>query len=175
MGKQAEFLESDTDAHDERVSALFDGELDDAEAHRLLVGGGAATGGRQWTEYALIGDAMRGCAAADGGFMGRLHDTLAAEPTVLAPLPVRPPATRKVLWTAAAAATAAGIAWGVLRAVPEPEPALPLAAAQQVAGVPADTEHDVRAYLAAHQDYAYAVVSEPEMRFTKVSLGEAGR
>jgi hypothetical protein len=37
------------------------------------------------------------------------------------------------------------------------------------------TPSQVMPYLAAHQDYAYAVVSEPEMRFTRVSLQGDGR
>ena len=41
-------------------------------------------------------------------------------------------------------------------------------------GEPVETG-EVMSYLAAHQDYAYAVAGAPEMRFTNVSLAGEGR
>ncbi len=188
-------------AGEEWVSALLDGELEDAEAGRGLARLGKDDSAHAvWSEYALIGDIMRGCAADSARLDSRFRAALAAEPTVLAPLPANRDTRRPFYWMAAAAAVA-GITWSVLSVAPPPDgPALPVAVtspAEGAAGLASDSfadsatnsvansvpntaagdapTHHVMPYLAAHQDYAYAVVSEPEMRFTQVSLREAGR
>jgi sigma-E factor negative regulatory protein RseA len=161
-------------ADDDRVSALFDGELGDEESRRLVTGVDDATA-RRWSEYSLIGDALRGDAIGRSDFGARLHAALAAEPTVLAPRPLEPAANRSYYWVAAAAAVAA-IAWSVVSMAPQDggNLAVPVAANSAVPAGQADAGA-VQAYLAAHQDYAYAVGGEPEMSFTRVSLVEDGR
>ncbi len=152
------------------MSALFDGELSDEETKRLITGADDATA-RRWSEYSLIGDALRGNAAGRPDFGARLHAALAAEPTVLAPKPLAPAANRSYYWMAAAAAVAA-IAWSVVSVAPQSgEVAVPVAANSSVPAAQADAG----TYLAAHQDYAYALGGEPEMSFTRVSPVEDGR
>jgi sigma-E factor negative regulatory protein RseA len=158
---------------DDWLSALIDGE-EPGEAGRQAAGrllkDDAAR--RRWAEYALIGDALRGQGAESGRLMSRFRDALAEEPTVLAPLPSRRSLTPPALWLAAAA-TVAGITWTVLNAAPETGSAIPIAAAP-MNGMP-QMAAEVAPYLAAHQDYAHAVLSTPEMNITQVSLSEVSR
>jgi sigma-E factor negative regulatory protein RseA len=159
---------------DDWLSALFDGELDPETSKRALARlGKDADATRQWAEYSLIGDALRGCAAGRPDLNARIRAALAEEPTVLAPMPT-PPDARRPYYYAAAAAAVAAIAWGVLNTTPlgGGAPALPVAANGEPALV---AQGEVQAYLAAHQDYAYAVGGEPEMRLTQVSYAGEGR
>lgn len=147
------------------LSALLDGELDDDAARAALarLKGDGEAGGR-WAEYSLIGDALRGDQGDSARFRARFQAALAAEPTVLAPAKPRlTPAS--ALWVAAAAAVAA-ITWTVLESGPESQPGLPMAQAPLATA-------EVDPYLAAHQDFAHAVVATPEMRLTPVTLAEA--
>lgn len=157
------------------VSALLDGELDDGEAKRAIsrIPGDSEAAAR-WAEYNLISDALHGDAADTRSFMARFHDALEAEPTVLAPVSSRKVQPAPYLWTAAAAAMAA-ITWTVWTAAPSDSGAERMVSAQTLAandprpGVD-PVAHQLEPYLAAHQDYAYAVVSVPEMVIEKVSL-----
>ena len=178
---------------EEWISALLDGEREDSDAHRDLNRlGKDAAAAQAWSEYALIGDLMRNCATDSTALDRRLRAALAAEPTVLAPL-ARPEKNRQPLYWMAAAAAVAAISWSVLSVAPPAEPSAPMAASTATPALVADSNggegtntgavevanalppNTVMPYLAAHQDYAYAVVSEPEMRFTQVSLREVGR
>jgi negative regulator of sigma E activity len=157
------------------VSALLDGELDDGEAKRALGRfPGEADASARWAEYNLISDALHGDAADTSDFMVRFRKSLDDEPTVLAPVPARKVQTGPYLWTAAAAAMAA-ITWTVWTAAPPDSGSERMAAAQTVAandprsGVD-PVANQLEPYLAAHQDYAYAVVSVPEIVIEKVSL-----
>lgn len=168
--------ETDTDA-DEWLSALFDGELNgDASKRAVARIGKDADSIRRWSEYSLIGDVMRGCPTGKPDLSARIRAALAEEPTVLAPMPPAPDAYRPYYWAAAAAAAAA-IAWTVLSVSPQAggEPALPVAVNGHPDAAAPASNSEVQAYLAAHQDYAYAVSGDPEMRFTKVSLVGDGR
>lgn len=159
------------------LSALYDGELDGEESRRAVARlGQDAEAARRWSEYSLIGDAMRGCLADSTRLDARLRAALAAEPTVLAPMPASPPSHRHYYWLAAAASVAA-IAWGVLSVSPrgDGEPAVPVAANSEQGPIAAASNNEVQAYLVAHQDYAYAVASEPEMRLTRVPVAGDGR
>lgn len=155
------------------LSALLDGELP-GEAGRdgvaMLAKDPEAR--QRWRDYALIGDALRGQAVMSAQTMARFQAALAEEPTLLAPLPHKRNLTPSALWLAAAA-TVAGITWTVLSAAPDSAPPAPLAAASvnDLSKVSAD----VLPYLAAHQDYAHAVLSTPEMNLTQVTLSEVAR
>jgi sigma-E factor negative regulatory protein RseA len=158
---------------DDWLSPLMDGELPEEAARSAAVRLGKDEAARQrWAEYALVGDALRHQAGATGPVMARFRAALAEEPTVLAPAPSKRAAAPRVLWLAAAA-TVAGITWTVLNAVPEAGLAVPVAMAP--AGVVGPAAGEVAPYLAAHQDYAHAVIAPPEMQFTRVSLAEGGR
>lgn len=166
---------------DEWLSALLDGELDDDEAGWAVARlGKDADAMRTWSEYSLIGDAIRGCAEDTSGLERRVKAALAAEPTILAP--VAKQNRQPVYWVAAAAAVAA-ITWTVLSVAPVNQgvqmAANTVAPVPQVAVQPASVQemasNDVAPYLAAHQDYAFAVAGEPDMHITPVSLDEGAR
>ena len=163
---------------DDWVSALFDGELDAAESKQSLGRiGKEMDAARLWSEYSLIGDALRGCHGGQHDFDARIRAALAEEPTILAPMPMAPDVQRPYYWMAAAVAVAA-IAWGVISESPQPSgiQSIPVAAnSSELAGVSPASNDDVQPYLAAHQDYAFAVVDEPEMHYTRVSLAGDAR
>jgi negative regulator of sigma E activity len=160
------------------VSALLDGELDDSAAkHALGRLAGDAEAQLRWAEYSLISDALHDDATDTSGFMARYRDAMRDEPTVLAPLPARRQQPAPYLWTAAAAAMAA-ITWTIWTAAPTDSQPARMAATQTVAANdirpaandPHAVANQLEPYLAAHQDYAYAVVSMPDMVVEKVSL-----
>lgn len=150
---------------DDALSAFLDGELSDAMADAMLkqLSSSAASRARL-TEYWAVGDALRGLSGQAPDLTQRVMAALDSEPTVLAPQ--RKARNRQpALWLAAA--TVAAVAWGLWSAVPRaPSDALMAGGAQPA---------NVMPYLAAHQDFAQAVVSTPEMQFTRINLAEAGR
>lgn len=171
MMKQTQPMQTDAaDLQAQTLSALIDGELADEQAHQAIkrLGGSAAERARI-TEYIAIGDAMRGLDAQHGDFTRRVMAALENEPVILAPLPKPEPANRRpALWLAAA--TVAAITWGLWQSAPRNEVNVPLAAVQQPGSQASSQSADAMPYLAAHQDFAQAVISAPEMRFSKASL-----
>jgi negative regulator of sigma E activity len=173
-------LRTREDASEEWLSALLDGELDDDEAGTVIGQLGKDARSRQaWTEYSLIGDAMRGCMADTSALEQRVKAALAAEPTVLAPV-ARPPTRQPVYWAVAAAAVVA-ITWTVLSVSPgnrgvqmaeNSVSTMPQAAGIQTVADQEVASNDMAPYLAAHQDYAFMVAGEPEMHITPVSMNE---
>lgn len=162
------------------LSALFDGELETETAKRHLahLDPDAA---RRWADYSLIGDALRGCGGRRPDLTARIGAALADEPTVLAPMAAKHD-TPRPYYLAAAAAAVAAIAWGVLSMSPQEGagPIAPVAVnapanAVTPATLASASNDEAQPYLAAHQDYAYAVAGEPEMRFTQVSLAGGER
>lgn len=175
MEAKARDLSVDQQAGGEQewLSALFDDELEDEAAQRTMLALGRDPHARaRWAEYSLIGDALRGELQVQPRLMDSLGRALEQEPTVLAPMP-RSARGRPALWLAAAAAVG-GITWTLWGTVPLREQPLPVATLQ---AVPAINPDQVMPYLVAHQDYAQAVVSNPELSFTRVSLSgaEGGR
>jgi sigma-E factor negative regulatory protein RseA len=92
----------------EQLSALVDGELDDAAP--ICARWREDAGVREtWHCYQLIGDVLRsddlaGAPARDAALLRRLRERLAGEPVVLAPAAdLRPPAERRAGWPAVAA------------------------------------------------------------------------
>lgn len=164
------------DMQAQNLSALIDGELSDAMAQQAIKRLDHSDAERaRLTEYLAIGDAMRGLyaqpSAQHSGFTRRVMAALENEPVVLAP--VRKPADRRpALWLAAA--TMAAITWGLWQSGPRDEVNVPLAALQQPAteltAELATQSAEAQPYLAAHQDFAQAVISAPEMRFSKTAL-----
>lgn len=154
---------------DDSLSALLDGELSEQNARLAIrqVAGDPIHQAR-FSEYCTIGDLMRGHHNDLPGLTGRVMAALENEPTLLAPVP-KPAERQPLLWLAAAACAA--ITWGLWGVAPRQETAPPLASLQAPTRAPAD----VTPYLAAHQDYAQAVLTTPEMRFTPVSLNGASR
>lgn len=157
----------------EWLSALLDGQLDGEQGRNAIAELSRDEAARQrWAEYGLIGDALRDQAYDTSGTMSRFRAALADEPTVLAPLPAKRSMTPPSLWLAAAA-TVAGITWVVLTSAPDAGVPVPIAVVP-VNGMP-QVGAEVLPYLAAHQDYAHAVLSTPEMNITQVSFSEVAR
>lgn len=156
------------DSRLENLSALIDGELSDDMAGFGIkqLSQNAAQLARHH-EYIAIGDAMRGLNAQHPDFTQRVMAALEKEPVVLAPV-AKKSERRPALWLAAA--TAAAITWGIWQSNPRDEINPQLAAAHQPAQLPATQSLEAMPYLAAHQDFAQAVISTQEMRFTKASL-----
>jgi len=69
----------------EQISALMDGELDEARVQSVCHSMKDDEASECWATYHLIGDALRQETFAHGGFARRFAERLAAEPTVLAP------------------------------------------------------------------------------------------
>jgi anti-sigma factor RsiW len=151
---------------DDTLSAFLDGELPDEQAHHVLKQlGGSAVSQELLRDYMAVGDALRGLHAVDTAphLTARVMAALEQEPTLLAPMR-KPRTPRTTLWLAAAAVSA--ITWGLWQSLPAPSPTLPMAAN----GMPPSV--DLQPYLAAHQDFAQAVISPAEMHFTQVSLSK---
>jgi len=68
----------------EQISALMDGELDEARTQALCAQLKSEESCDCWAAYHLIGDALRNESLAQTGFAQRFAERLAAEPTVLA-------------------------------------------------------------------------------------------
>jgi negative regulator of sigma E activity len=152
------------DLQGQTLSALIDGELSDDMAQRSIKQLGQSAGERaRIAEYLAIGDALRGLNAQPSDFTRRVMAALENEPVVLAPVP-KASNRRPALWLAAA--TMAAITWGLWQSGPRDDVNVPLAALQQ----PASQSVEAQPYLAAHQDFAQAVISAPEMHFSKASL-----
>jgi len=152
------------DLQGQTLSALIDGELSDDMAQRSIKQlAQNETERARIAEYLALGAALRGLKAQPGDFTRRVMAALENEPVVLAPVP-KASNRRPALWLAAA--TMAAITWGLWQSGPRDDVNVPLAALQQ----PASQSVEAQPYLAAHQDFAQAVISAPEMHFSKASL-----
>lgn len=165
------------------VSTLMDGELDDAEARRAIARlHDDAEAGARWCDYCRVSDALHGDVGDTEAFLTRFRGALDDEPTVLAPMKARRPQAAPYLWTAAAA-TMATITWTVWTASPSDPGSPPMVEAQALASAKTSAganderlaKQSIEPYLAAHQDYAYAVVSVPDMVVEKVGLAGQDR
>lgn len=134
-------------SHSERLSAFIDGEwAEDARHAEELLAGLDAAGRAAWSEYHLIGDALRSDdlafhPAESQGFLRGFAARLEAEPHLLAPVAMQRFASRFGLATVrrhivpgfAAAAAAAALSWIV---VPQPQHDLAPAPVQSAAVAP---------------------------------------
>ena len=167
----------------EKISELMDGELErhaSAGALDALKAEGEARD--TWRNYHLIGDAMRDTRMLSGGFAARVAAQLDAEPTVMAPVRMPPPAQRPRLQLLSAAASLAAVAlvgWfafglqedtvQVAKVAPPTLQVQPQAVAAQVA--PPDTAND---YLYAHQGYSPRNSLQGVAPYVRMVSGEAG-
>lgn len=143
------------------ISALVDGELEDAAAQGPLQAlGGQEEARETWRRYHLIGDAMRGTPALSPGFQARLGARLAAEPTVLAPVRHAWQPQRGHWMAMAAGLAAVAFVGGVffqsvqqpaLAPVAKGEPAVAPTAEAPAQVAPPEAAND---YLLAHQGYS---------------------
>lgn len=175
-----------------RMSALMDGEVNEAETHEVLAAiKDDATMRVEWASFHLIGAAMRQEHGLDVDIAASVMRALEAEPTVLAPVFSRYPAShsrngfmRPLLALAASAAGVAVVAWVALGDGPSVLPgsvspmAAAVATATSVATVPGeaaltplDRGKELRDYLLAHHAHAPVVTMAEGTRYVRtVSL-----
>lgn len=143
-----------------QLSVLMDGELDDEES-RVVLGrlkqDEALRG--DWEIYHLIGDSLRQTPVWDEGFKQRFAERLAAEPTVLAPRPVRAVPRPAVNWSLAASLAAVSlVAWTAFQ-LNQPDDAAKQAKNQEVASaVGGSMPQNLNYLLNAHQEYSVAAI-----------------
>ncbi len=138
----------------ERISALMDGELDD-EAAALVIKNlpGDDEYRQRWSEYHLIGDALRKNGHLDTDVSARVMEALLEEPVVLAPRRVRArPLLQNML---ALAASVAGVAV-VSTVLWQGRAGQVLEVAEVTVPVDAQVPAELQAYLVAHQTHAPA-------------------
>jgi negative regulator of sigma E activity len=151
----------------DRISALMDGELDDAVAAQTI---DTLTQDREaldsWRMYHLISDALRDTQVLSAGFASRVAAELAKEPTVLSPRSLRSaraePPRRALAWAAGVAAVAL-VGW--LGFAPQQIAVAPLAQAPSGQAPTRTTSAEVKPaiiplpsgtndYLLAHQGFS---------------------
>ena len=148
---------------DELVSALMDGELlhHDARAAIALFRQQEHLR-RSWSEYHMIGDALRRAPVLSSDVTARVARRLLDEPTVLAP---RRAAQKGavIAWSAAASVAAVAIVGWVTLKTPE-GPATDAPAFQQAATVakldPQQLRGNVSEYLIAHQEFSPGIAMQ---------------
>jgi sigma-E factor negative regulatory protein RseA len=147
----------------DKISALMDGEVDDASAGRVIDALARDPGALDtWRTYHMISDAMRQARPLSAGFTERLAERLSAEPAMLAPgrLQAARPRAWFALSAAASLAAVALVGWMALgpQATSPLQPPLAQAPAAALAEVkpparipPPSATND---YLLAHQGYS---------------------
>jgi len=159
------------DAGQLMLSAMLDGETKRADTEACIAALKHDDALRKnWSEYHLIGDLMRGVDTASDDFMARFSAQLADEPTVLAP--------RRSVWPqrVAAASFASLAVWGVVAVTgltpdaPGISPLSTMPGAQQVAfeSLQKSAESRLAPYLVAHQEFAPMAVASPYQRAVEV-------
>lgn len=140
----------------EKLSALMDGELDETETAVALARLRSSEDYRQqWSDFHLVGDAMRGSAGLEVDLTARVMEALIDEPVVLAPprLQSRQSAFQRTLALAASVAgitLVAALAWSG-----RPDAVVQVASVPVEAQVPSQlTGASLQAYLVAHQTHA---------------------
>jgi sigma-E factor negative regulatory protein RseA len=159
----------------EKLSALMDGELDYVETEAAFSRLRSSEDYRQqWSDYHLIGDALRGSARLESDLTARVMESLIDEPVVLAP-PRNVSQQSALQRTLAVAASVAGVtlvtalAWSG-----RPGVAVEVASVAVEAQVPAELTGDyLQAYLVAHQTHAPS--AQGAAHYIKTVSMDAGR
>lgn len=142
----------------EQISALMDDEIAVEDAGRLIASlHGSKQANDAWSEYHLIGDAMRGNVMLSKEFKQNLMQKIEMEPTVLAPKAAQYNSQRlaelkdklPVKWSIAASfAAVMVVGWMALQQQVQPESATQ---AIEIAQVDAAEQAIPNEYLSAHQ------------------------
>ena len=132
----------------ERISRLMDGELEGAEADAALRELKQPDAVATWVCYHVIGDALRGSGGPTPGFAERFAARFEAEPTVLAPKPLRPPRL-PFAWAAAATVAAVAVVGLAAKSMLDPQGA---GTATAMRAVPAKAAPVSQDYLLAHRE-----------------------
>jgi sigma-E factor negative regulatory protein RseA len=171
----------DVPGPDELVSALMDGELLHHDARAAIARFGEQENLRSnWSEYHMIGDALRRAPVLSSDVTARVARRLADEPTVLAPR--RAPQNRAMIaWSAAASVAAVAVVGWVTLKTPE-GPAADAPAFQQAATLaqlaPQQVRGNVSEYLIAHQEFSPGIAMQsatPYQRATYESQPDVAR
>ncbi len=153
------------------LSSLMDGELDAAEADRIITGCcRSPENATTWQAYHLIGDVLRGEQAGRPGSADRIISLLGEEPTVLSPRKRFSQGAGRIAFAAAASvATIAAVGW--IGFTSRSAPDAPLASrdtASEIVPVSATAQPpmNVNDYLVAHRqmpasDVYRAVANRP--------------
>jgi sigma-E factor negative regulatory protein RseA len=152
----------------QKISQWMDGELEGPDAERMLPALREESEARQaWRTYHLIGDVLRETQLLSPRFDERIAESLAQEPTVLAPAATSAGRSwRRYLAPAATAAAAAGFVGAVAFMTPLQEPgvapqlaqtpprATPAAVVTEPAAATVPLPVATDDYLLAHQGYS---------------------
>jgi sigma-E factor negative regulatory protein RseA len=176
------------------ISALMDGELDDAQAQREIVRLKDEVESRErWDSFHVIGDAIRGEGPLSPGFNASLFKRLADEPTVLAPRRSRRPGRRFTTYALSAAASlcaVAFVAWVAVSPTVVPSGlqagitpggtlgAAPVAAQASAALPSVASDGHMNEYLLAHQGFSPSTAIQglaPYIRSVSTMRGPEGR
>lgn len=147
-----------------QISELMDGELEVEETRHALNALKRQDIREHWETYHLIGDALRKEPMLSAGFVDRVAQRLADEPTVLAPRKPAPHRARNIALSAAASLSAVALVmWTVLQTGTTGSQPTMVAASQpvtpQVAPVAANVNSaNVDSYLIAHQEFSPSTV-----------------
>lgn len=166
-----------------RISALMDGELDghDLSASLRALSTDAALR-REWSDFHVIGDALRGEGRLGVSLEARVMAAIADEPAILAPAAGgrRNTLARQVIALAASLAGIAVVGWVALGEVSRSDgrDAQGMLAARQpeAAVAAAPVPQRLQEYLVAHQAHAPATAPVGGTRFIRsVSVERSGR
>jgi len=173
--------QQDVPGPNELVSAVMDGELlhHDARAAIALFGQQGDLR-RNWSEYHMIGDALRRAPVLASDVTAKVARRLADEPTVLAPRRA-PQKSVMIAWSAAASVAAVAVVGWVTLKTPE-GPAAGAPAFQQAATLaklePQQLRGNVSEYLIAHQEFSPGIAMQsatPYQRAAYETLPDAAR
>lgn len=142
----------------EQISEFMDGEVDDAQAKRMIAILQDSEAQHEWHAYHLIGDELRGMSSFSSDFMQRFSVRLAEEPTVLSPNRFGKSRPRTFALSAAASVAAVSfVVWAVMQTGTESTTFSMLAANAPQAEL---SSANVNSYLQAHQEYSPSVAMQ---------------